>query len=68
MTWFAIHSDSREIVATGESYMECSNNAHSKLQWGTDLKGEVAPYFLTTDKDFFAIKSNQNKGEINNEK
>lgn len=41
MTWFAIHSDSRELVATGDSYMECSDKAHKKLPWGNSPKGEV---------------------------
>lgn len=56
MIWFAIHSDSRELVATGFSYIECSDNAHKKLPWGESPKGEVAPYFLTTDPSFFIDK------------
>lgn len=60
MTWFAIHSDSRELVATGDSYMECSDKAHKKLPWGNSPKGEVAPYFLTTDPTFFTKTSKGN--------
>lgn len=53
MTWFAIHQVTREIVASAESFIECSDKAWKAIPWGYDPKGEVAPYFLTTDATFF---------------
>jgi hypothetical protein len=55
MIWYALHQTSREVVAQAEGFCNCSDNARKAFP-DADIHGSVAPYFLTTDKDFWQKK------------
>ncbi|WP_293006899.1 hypothetical protein [Nitrosomonas sp.] len=45
--WFAIRRSDSEVIADGETYLECSDAAASASGWDK-APGTVAPYFMTT--------------------
>ncbi len=54
MIWYALDSKSREVLVEAEGFCNCSDKVGAMFP--EQEPGSVAPYFLTTDKDFWKLK------------